>query len=292
MQKMPVLKCVPLCLLAGAVMAGGITAKSGGRSAVSIVASTNVSTRMIVQTTAPDGTGSVRIFENGREIGAADAAAEAPLVTWLGVTTEATSDALRAQLSLDPGAGLTVFAVVPDSPADAAGLKVHDILLRLNDQILMDPGQLSNLVRARKAGDAVKLTYLRRGQEHEAAAVLAERADNTRGALEVIDLGEFDLDLGQLMKRMPQFDTQFPGSVFNLSTGWSFGSGGAGIPGHVGVQVFGGASSDAGALPAAAEILKQLKIDDPEVRDLLDEAMKALEKNRAQGFDKTAEDKK
>ena len=41
--------------------------------------------------------------------------------------------ALREQLNLPKGFGLVVDFVAKDSPAEAAGLKVHDVLTRLDD---------------------------------------------------------------------------------------------------------------------------------------------------------------
>ena len=209
-------------------------------------------------------------------------------MTWLGVTSEESSDELRAQLSLDPGAGLTVYAVAPESPAAAAGLQVHDILVRLEDQILMNPDQLSKLVRARKANDKVKLSFLRKGREKEITVKLGERVDSLRDGPAVIDLGEFDLDVGKLMERMPQFGNASRGMIFNLSTGWNFrfdgdGSGACGMPGTVDIKIIGGDSFGSGELPAAAEILKQLKIDDPQMKGILNEAMKAMENKGKEG---------
>jgi Spy/CpxP family protein refolding chaperone len=94
--------------------------------------------------------------------------------TWLGITTEPVSDTLRAQLSLAKGEGLVVGQVVPRSPAAAAGLTQNDILLRLDDQILVELSQLRTLIAMKKAGDHVKLVYLRKAARQEATATLAE----------------------------------------------------------------------------------------------------------------------
>ena len=49
------------------------------------------------------------------------------------------------------------------------------MLIKLDDQILIQARQLSVLVLNKKEGDSVKLTYLRKGQVHEASAVLGKR---------------------------------------------------------------------------------------------------------------------
>jgi hypothetical protein len=52
---------------------------------------------------------------------------------FLGVATSPAPDTLRAQLDLPRGVGLVVDFVEKDSPAEAAGLKVHDVLEKLDD---------------------------------------------------------------------------------------------------------------------------------------------------------------
>jgi serine protease Do len=91
---------------------------------------------------------------------------------FLGVETMPVSATLTAQLNLPKGTGLVVQAVVPDSPA-AVALKPHDILLKLDDQLLIEPRQFSVLVRNHKEGDEVTLTYVRAGKEATAKVKLA-----------------------------------------------------------------------------------------------------------------------
>jgi hypothetical protein len=95
-------------------------------------------------------------------------------VTWLGVSTSEVSEAMRAQLPIEPGRGLVVDHVAPDSPAAKGGIEEHDVLLQLNDLPLMNSGQLQQLIKARKAGDQVTLKYLRKGQEATAEVTLGE----------------------------------------------------------------------------------------------------------------------
>ncbi len=93
---------------------------------------------------------------------------------WLGLAMEPASEALRAQLSLGKEEGLLVSHVVQSSPANRAGLARNDILLRLDDQILVEPSQLRKLISMKKPGDQVKLTYLRKAERKETTATLIE----------------------------------------------------------------------------------------------------------------------
>ena len=97
-------------------------------------------------------------------------------VTWLGVSTEEVSGDLRAQLPIPNGAGLIVRDVVKDSPAEKAGLRVNDVLLRLDDQLLINTHQFQTLIGGRNEGDEIGLTLLRKGQETKVRAKLVKHA--------------------------------------------------------------------------------------------------------------------
>ncbi|MFL6540862.1 MAG: S1C family serine protease, partial [Chthoniobacterales bacterium] len=102
-------------------------------------------------------------------------------VTYLGVETSDVPTVVAEQLGLAKGFGLVVDYVVPDGPAAAAGVQQNDILKMLNDQILMEPDQLSKLIRSYKEGDTVSLTVLRKGAETKLSAKLQKRDVPQRG---------------------------------------------------------------------------------------------------------------
>jgi hypothetical protein len=95
-------------------------------------------------------------------------------VAYLGIETMPVSRTVASQLGLPRDTGLVVRRVADGSPAVGL-LQEHDILTKLDDQILIDMHQLSVLVRSRKAGDEVKLTYMRGGKETTTKAKLGER---------------------------------------------------------------------------------------------------------------------
>jgi serine protease Do len=89
---------------------------------------------------------------------------EKEIVTFLGVDTGPVSPTLTAQLNLPEGSGLVVNHIEPASPA-AGVLQEHDVLLKLDDQLLVERRQLAVLVRNHKEGDEVTLTYIRGGKQ-------------------------------------------------------------------------------------------------------------------------------
>jgi hypothetical protein len=118
-----------------------------------------------VCTSAGPGGGALRAF-------AMNASDVAPAtIPFLGVETDPASSTLTEQLGLPDNTGLVVEEVVPGSAA-AAALKRHDILLKLDDQVLIEPRQLSVLVRGHKVGDAVTVTFLRAGKQGTASVTL------------------------------------------------------------------------------------------------------------------------
>jgi serine protease Do len=96
-------------------------------------------------------------------------------VTYLGVDTSQVPTVVSDQLGLAKGFGLVVDYVEPNSPAATAGVQQNDILKMLNDQILVEPGQLRKLLQTFSEGTEVTLTVLRKGQEQKLTAKLARK---------------------------------------------------------------------------------------------------------------------
>ena len=81
----------------------------------------------------------------------------------LGLRLTRASEVLRQQLSLARGAGLVVEDVIPDSVAEKAGFKQHDVLVLLDDQMLLLPEQLAALLEASTGTTPPACTLLRGG---------------------------------------------------------------------------------------------------------------------------------
>lgn len=96
-------------------------------------------------------------------------------VGFLGINASILPRELSVHLTIPEDTGLLVEVVGKDSPAEKAGLQNNDVLAKLDDQILIDPRQLSVLVANKKEGDTVKITYIRKGESHETSAVIGKR---------------------------------------------------------------------------------------------------------------------
>jgi len=95
-------------------------------------------------------------------------------VTFFGVSASTLSKGMSEQLNLPGGIHLSVDQVLPDSPAEQAGLTLYDILLELDDQILVNSDQLKALVRMKSPNDRVQLKILRKGKPMTLEVKLAE----------------------------------------------------------------------------------------------------------------------
>ncbi len=95
-------------------------------------------------------------------------------VAYLGVLTSDVPPELRAQFSLADGFGLMVDEVITDSPAQAAGLKKYDVLVKFEDQKLVNMDQLMSLVHAKKKGDVVQMGVISGGKETQVSVTLGE----------------------------------------------------------------------------------------------------------------------
>lgn len=101
-----------------------------------------------------------------------------PLVNapYLGLCTEPLPLARCAELGLPAGTGLSVVVTEPGMPAAKAGLLPRDVLVKLDDQILINPAQLRVLVRLHKPGEPLAFEVLRDGHPMQVKAEPALRA--------------------------------------------------------------------------------------------------------------------
>jgi len=97
-----------------------------------------------------------------------------------GVFPESTPGASRALLGVTVGeadftGGIVVESVVPDSPADEAGLEVGDVVIAVDDEAVDGPLALVAAIAAKSPGDEITLSVERDGEPLELDATLGER---------------------------------------------------------------------------------------------------------------------
>ncbi|MBR4835303.1 MAG: PDZ domain-containing protein [Thermoguttaceae bacterium] len=103
--------------------------------------------------------------------------ATAPSKYWIGATVEPTPELLVAQLPIEPNQGILLQYIAPDSPAEKAGLKRFDVVVKIDGEPVARAADVAKIVD--KAGDkVVKVEFFRKGKLTETKLTPAERPQN------------------------------------------------------------------------------------------------------------------
>ncbi len=92
---------------------------------------------------------------------------------YLGLRYMMLNEKIQKQYGFETGAGALVVsdhlpdskAVIPDSPADKAGIKENDVITAINGKELDEKAELADLIQELKIGDEVEMEILRDGKE-------------------------------------------------------------------------------------------------------------------------------
>lgn len=95
-------------------------------------------------------------------------------VTYLGVSLEPPGEPLRAQLQLQDSVGLLVTWVDDQGPARDV-LAKHNVITRLDDQIVINAEQIQALVRMHKPGDLLDIRLVRNARPTQVSVKLSEK---------------------------------------------------------------------------------------------------------------------
>jgi len=95
---------------------------------------------------------------------------------WLGIYTQDLSRSLREGMDYQ-GDGSLVNRVVDGSPADEAGVRQGDVIVRYNNRLVDDAADLTDLVRASRPGQRVTLLVHRDGSNRSIHVTLGERGE-------------------------------------------------------------------------------------------------------------------
>ena len=98
---------------------------------------------------------------------------EAEMKAYLGVYTEEVGAALSSHLKLKDQ-GLVIKKVVDGSPAEEAGLKKFDVLLKVGDKDIKAGEPLADIIHQHKPGEKIDLKFIREGVESFMTVELGE----------------------------------------------------------------------------------------------------------------------
>jgi serine protease Do len=84
---------------------------------------------------------------------------------WLGVGIQAMSEEIAESLGIDQEKGAIITRVEPNSPADEAGVREGDIIIKWDGKDIEDSNRLSLLVKRTEIGKPVKVLVIREGEQ-------------------------------------------------------------------------------------------------------------------------------
>jgi len=113
---------------------------------------------------------------------------------WLGVSISNFTPEFAEALDIEDDKGALVGDVSDGSPADKAGIRRSDVVIRLNGVDIDDANQLTRSVGRLRVGSNNEFVVLRRGEELKLDVVIAERTPTALAALNGNAIPETDRD--------------------------------------------------------------------------------------------------
>jgi len=93
------------------------------------------------------------------------AASSAAARGWLGVSVQDVTESLREAMDLGAAAGALVSDVAPDSPAERAGIRAGDVIVRVEKSPVETSADLVGYLRGKEEGERVDVLIQRGGAE-------------------------------------------------------------------------------------------------------------------------------
>jgi serine protease Do len=106
----------------------------------------------------------------------------------IGLNVQRVTATMARGLRLSSKAGLIVSDVVPDGPAEVAGIRTQDILLSVDGNPVTTAAQFVMSFYAKSPGDRVELKLLRESRSFTVTVSVRSGEDNARDPLEQLDL--------------------------------------------------------------------------------------------------------
>ncbi len=94
---------------------------------------------------------------------------------WLGVVIQDVNKELAESFGLKEAGGILVSEVQEDSPADKAGIKQGDVIIRLGETVLKDVSDLRNRIALISPESEVTLHIIRHGEEKNITVAIGEQ---------------------------------------------------------------------------------------------------------------------
>jgi membrane-associated protease RseP (regulator of RpoE activity) len=131
--------------------------------------------------------------------------------TYFGVVIDSVPDVLRDYVEIPEGVGLLFTSIAKEGPAAKAGLEDNDIIVKFDDQLIINYSQFSALIEMKGPGATVPVTIMRKGKEMVFEVTLEERIrSGGQFLLPDIPAPPSPDELGNFMQNIEEW---IPGSV-------------------------------------------------------------------------------
>lgn len=97
---------------------------------------------------------------------------------WIGITVQSVDKKMAEYYGLENDGGVMVAKVIPDYPAQKAGMQEEDIIIAVNGVKVKDQNQLVKEISAVKPGQTAEVEILRDGKRQTLKIVTASRPDS------------------------------------------------------------------------------------------------------------------
>jgi len=121
----------------------------------------------------------------------------------LGVQIQNLNDSLAKSFGTKKLAGALVSEVIEGSPAEGAGVKAGDIIVKFNDKDVSGPAELKNMVGREKPGTACTLTIFRDGKTSKHNVKIGERQSKKSASAGSSSKGATSNELGIATDKVP-----------------------------------------------------------------------------------------
>jgi len=111
---------------------------------------------------------------------------------WLGVSIQDVDEDLKEALNLKSTEGVLVNEVVEDSPAEEAGIKKKDVILKYEGKKVTDTGELTTWVLETEPGQEVRIEIVRDGKKKKPKVIIGKLPKTYT----YLHSGDFDLPPG------------------------------------------------------------------------------------------------
>lgn len=121
----------------------------------------------------------------------------------LGVNIQDLNESLSKSFGVTDTNGALVSQVVEGSPAEKAGIKPGDIIVKFNGKNVSGAADLKNIVGREKPGASAKLTVFRDKKTMDFTVQIAERTPKALGSATPATQGETSDELGVAIEKVP-----------------------------------------------------------------------------------------